>query len=193
MRCTLLLPMCVGALFVNVFVAGSAQALTRNWVPGDGNWSVAGNWSPSGVPTAGDTVSIGFGDGLDRTVTYNYTGAAVTLNSVGLDQTGGTGSSTLAVSTNNLTSTFEYVGYNGHGTVNQTGGTNTIAAGAGYLDVGTNFGSTGTYNLSGSGAVSANSNEYIGDGGDGFFIHTAGTNVINGGKNVYIGYQVGST
>ena len=167
-----------------------ASATTRAWNTGDGSWNVAGNWSPAGVPIAGDTVAIGFGDGIARTVTYDYTGAPVTLNSLGLDLTGGSSTTmALSMSANNLTSSFEYVGYNGRGDFNQNGGTNTISAGAGYLDVGVYGGASGTYNLSGAGVLVANTNEYIGDIGTGIFNQMGGTNTISAGNGLYLAYN----
>jgi hypothetical protein len=54
-----------------------ATAATKNWNVLSGSWNTAGNWSPAGVPTAGDDAQIMPADGADRTITYNYTGAAV--------------------------------------------------------------------------------------------------------------------
>ena len=34
--------------------AGSATAATKTWNVSSGNWNVSGNWSPSGIPAAGD-------------------------------------------------------------------------------------------------------------------------------------------
>ena len=58
-----------------------ARAQTSNWNVGNGNWSVPGNWSPSGVPGAGDTVNIVDSDGVSRTITYDFIhiGPALTL------------------------------------------------------------------------------------------------------------------
>ena len=92
----------------------------------------------------------------------------------------------------NLTASNEWIGITlngGRGTVNQSGGTNTIAAGTGFLDVGVFAGSTGTYNLSGTGSLVANTNEYVGDVGTGFFNQSGGTNTINGLNNLYLGYN----
>ena len=70
-----------------------------------------------------------------------------------------------------------YVGYSGTGTFTQNGGTNTMP-----LDHGNGFlflnGSNGTYNLSGSGQLSANT-EYIGYTSMGTFTQTGGTNTIS--------------
>jgi hypothetical protein len=67
---------------------------------------------------------------------------------------------------------FEYIGNSGAGTFNQSGGTHTTDG----IDIGYN-GSTGTYILSGSGAVSA-SNESVGVGGKGTFNQSGGSNTV---------------
>jgi T5SS/PEP-CTERM-associated repeat protein len=195
MRCILLSLLCVAVSLVT-FENCAVHAASRSWNAGTGNWSTGANWTVAGVPAAGDTVSIGpFATGVARTVTYDYTGAAVTLNSLAVDLTGaGTTTTTLAMSANNLTSTFEYVGYNGRGTFEQSGGTNTIAAGGGYLDVGVFSGASGIYNLSGSGNLTANTNEYVGDIGTGLFHQTGGTNTIVGtANNLYLGFNASGT
>lgn len=66
-----------------------AEAATHSWNVGNGNWSVAGNWSPVGVPGAGDTVNIVDSDGVSRTITYDYIqiGPGITLVVLTLDLT----------------------------------------------------------------------------------------------------------
>ncbi len=67
---------------------------------------------------------------------------------------GSTGSYTLSGGSliDNL---HEYVGLSGTGTFNHSGGSNTInSSTAVFFSVGHNVGSTGTYNLSGTGALS---------------------------------------
>ena len=187
---------------VLIFLGGSARAATtRLWNVFDGNWSVAGNWSPSGVPAAGDTVNIFDTDGVSRTITYDYTGAAVTLGSLAIDLTNGTSSDTetLMMSANNLTAGFEYVGFsgagsNGSGTFNQSGGVNTITVTSLYL--GLNATDTGYYNLSGTGSLvnSGSSGEIVGYSGTGYFTQSGGTNSITAnGSALYLGYNANST
>ena len=70
-------PLCVAILATTLGVI-PVRAATRNWNAADGNWNSPFAWSPSGVPGAGDTVSIGpFGNGFPHTITYDYTGAAI--------------------------------------------------------------------------------------------------------------------
>jgi len=69
--------------------AQTAQAVDRTWFGGTGDWSVAGNWNPAGVPGSADTAII---DGGSVTLNSAATVAGFTMN-------GGTftGSGTLTV------------------------------------------------------------------------------------------------
>jgi fibronectin-binding autotransporter adhesin len=183
-----------------VWGANGSLAATRSWNNGSGNWSVAGNWSPAGVPTAGDTANITLTDGISRTINYDYTGPAITLGNLIVDLQNYTGAdtTTFAMTTNNLTSVFEYVGYsgaggtNGVGTFNQTGGTNTINGAGLYLAV--NPTDIGYYNLSGTGSLAASGGwEYVGYAGVGSFNQPAGTNTIFPNNYLYVGFLAGST
>ena len=105
----------------------------------------------------------------------------------------------------------EIVGDAGTGTFNQTGGTHTIDSfvTTGTLTVGHTSGSTGTYTLSGGSLTvgsldegygdSGYGIEVIGDGGNGTFIQTGGTNTINALSSLYyvtlldVGSASGST
>jgi fibronectin-binding autotransporter adhesin len=80
----------------------------------------------------------------------------------------------------------EFVGLNGVGSVNQTGGTNNV--GFGSLILANSVSSSGTYTLSGGNVSSAN--EYIGYRGMGSFMQSGGTNTISGLFEV--GYNAGS-
>jgi fibronectin-binding autotransporter adhesin len=241
--CALRLTSTLAAGFVLQW-AGEVRATTRAWNDGSGNWSTAADWTPSGVPAAGDTVNINETDGVSRTITYDYTGAAVTLSSLAIDLTGYTGTATtlFSMSANNLSATNEFVGSsglgsNGTGLFNQSGGTNTVSSGqlfigvnstdkgfyylsgtgsltatgedVGYMGTGTfnqsggsnsvnpgsalNVGelsnSIGVYTLSGSGTLSVSGYEYIGDAGSGTFNQSGGTNTINSGYTLYVGYN----
>jgi autotransporter-associated beta strand protein len=85
------------------------------------------------------------------------------------------------------TTNYEYIGKSGVGIFTHTGGTNSISQY--YLYLGYNAGSSGTYNLSGTGKLSAEY-AYVGNSGSGIFTQTGGTNsIIN---NLYIGYNPSS-
>jgi hypothetical protein len=162
---------------------------------GSDNWSVAGNWS-AGVPGAGSDASISEADGVSRTVNYDYTGSPVTLNSLTVDLTGGTGAATntLSIADNDLTTTAaENIGLNGSGTVDQSGGVNTTN---GSLKLGINAGSNGTYNLSGTGTITGNGNFYVGGiSGNGDVNQTGGSVSLTNaaiGVNLILGELNGS-
>ena len=72
-----------------------------------------------------------------------------------------------------LNASYQYVGSTGTGTFTQTAGTNSITS---NLYVGYNTGSNGTYNLSGTGQLSAVSENVGYYSGTGTFIQTGGTN-----------------
>ncbi|HBZ56608.1 MAG TPA: hypothetical protein DEO88_14480 [Syntrophobacteraceae bacterium] len=83
----------------------------------------------------------------------------------------------LSDSNSPLVATNEYIGYEGGtGTLNQTGGTNSVATG---VIIGGSY-STGTYDFSGGyltiGSTSSGGWETIGNGGTGTFIQTGGSN-----------------
>ena len=177
-------------LVIGMSSATWVSAATRNWaVVGDGNWSVAGNWNPAGVPGAGDVALMRDTDGLSRTITYDYAGAAVTLNSLEIGLAGGTpaDTETLSMSAHNLTTGFEIIGSNAFGndsgTLDQSGGVNTLSA----LYVGLSSTDTGNYILRGSGslvssgAFAGGAGQYIGYNGTGNFTHSGGTNTVGGG------------
>ena len=144
-----------------------------NWLDASDNWSNPANWS-TGLPTTADTVNITNTDGLPRTITYDYTGPAVSLSQLNISLSNGTGTATntLSIPANNLTSDVELIGSNGTGTIAQSAGTNTVNL---HMQLGVNAGSTGIYNLSGAGALSGNANLSIGqNGGAGVFNQSGG-------------------
>ncbi|MGD0137929.1 MAG: NF038122 family metalloprotease [Tepidisphaeraceae bacterium] len=184
-------PVDVAAMDVIGFHAVTTDIAVRT---ASGNWSAAGSWNPGNVPVAGDAVYLAFSDGVNRNITYDYTGAAVTLYSLTIDLANATGAATteFSMSANNLTvSAIEQVGNRGVGTFNQTGGNNTINGESG-LALGEQSGSAGTYLLGGTGALSVTGgNELVGVGGTGTFNQSAGSNTVMGGLD--LGYQTGSS
>ena len=95
------------------------------------------------------------------------------------------GSGTYALSGSGLLSAgYEYIGVSGNGSFNQSGGTNAVSSGSynnGALYLGFVPGSSGKYNLSGSGLLTAPT-EYIGFGGaTGSFTQSGGTNSVSSG------------
>ena len=128
---------------------------TDNWIATDGNWSTPANWSTTTtVPGAFDTVNITPTDGANRTITYDYTGPAVTpIANLTINLTNATtpGNTTLfSMAANNLTASSETIGSstpNGTGAFSQSGGNNTVP---GNLYLGYASATTGSYALSGN-------------------------------------------
>jgi hypothetical protein len=170
-----------------------ALATTRTWNTTSGSWSTATDWTPNGVPAAGDSILIEVNDSAGRTVTYDYTGAAVTLANLTIDNDL-TGTNTLSMAANNLTvGNPEQVGFIGNGAITQSGGVNNIAGG---LELGVEGTGIGNYTLSGTGTLtdsSANGGEIIGFFGTGTFTQTGGINSVSGsGSTIVIADTPGS-
>src|SRR5437879_1031072 len=162
-----LMASCLGAILTTILVLSPAAVATaKNWADGTANWS-PGTWSPAGVPTAGEAVNIVFTDGVARTVTLNVSPPSLGLLSV--DLTGaGTAASTLSMPNNNTLSANGILigGYNGatttagRGAMTQSAGTASTNAGWDFV-AGYGANSTGTYDLSGTGALVANQSEFV--------------------------------
>jgi T5SS/PEP-CTERM-associated repeat protein len=175
----------------------------------------------TGAGVATDTLSITSSNNLTAAVldVGGYNGAAFTNGRGAVVQSAGTttvspgGDLILGVGTGS-TGTYtlsggavvanqsEFVGLNGAGAFNHSAGTNTLNVNAfGSFYVGFNAGSTGTYNLSGVGALASNEQVYIGHSGTGVFNQTGGTHNVSGGSvvggflvphSLYLGYNANS-
>jgi hypothetical protein len=157
-----------------MFLTETAQAATTyTWYCTNNSWDIATCWSPNGTPTSSDNVVVNPVSGSDTLLTINSgTGTAsalsmavdsTTINTVTLQQSGGS-----------LSAVYEFIGYSGTGTFTQSGGTNNVSS----LQLGAN-GSDGTYDLSG-GTVSTNVT-VVGGTGTGSVIHTGGTFTVTTG------------
>ncbi len=182
-----------------------ANAQTTIWIDGSSNWSANGNWN-NGVPGGNSDARIAETDGVNRVITYDYTGSPITLNSLIVDLTGQSSiqASTLAIPADNLTVNNEYVGdsgtvqvsrfeipgSDGSGSIQQSGGINTVNN---SLYMGYNpIGDLGVYSLSG-GSLQGLGYQYIGYSGTALFQQTGGINnwgFASGGT--YIGYAAGA-
>ena len=166
----------------------TALAATKTWAAFSGNWSVNGNWLPSGVPASGDSVSIvnGFSG---RTVTFDSAIAESDLFSLTLNVTDAAVSNTLSMPNNNIlkVSNIEYIGgfsgspaQGGSGTITQSNGTNNIGGAFGFsMYLGYNAADQGFYNLSGTGTLISGLAEAIGYQGTGTFTQSGGANTVN--------------
>jgi fibronectin-binding autotransporter adhesin len=150
------------------FVLSAGQSLQV-----DGNYEYVGYSGTGSFNQSGGTNTINGGSGLavgalsGAVATYTLSGGSLSIN-------GG----------------YEFVASHGSiGTFDQSGGTNSALS----LYVGPSVGSTGTFNLSGTGSLSVSDAEYIGYDGTGTFIETNGTNTINGTGGLVLGVDSGST
>lgn len=168
-----------------------------NWIAGSSNWNNAANWS-SGIPGAGDTVDILNDDTTSPVITYDYAGAAVTLGSLTVSNSGG-GTESLVFNSSSpvLSSLDENTGDSGNGStqagvgvLTQSGGMNTLS---GTLSLGSNANDAGTYILSGTGSLVTGGIEYVGINGSGTFIQSGGTNTTLGEDSGGNGLWVGNT
>jgi hypothetical protein len=149
------------------------------------SWSAAGNWS-AGEPGNGSNAVIAPSASNTFTVSYDYTGAPVTLSLLNINYSPGGASNTLNVANpDTLIAGEEIVGFTGGGAVTQSAGSNTLV-GVGLIEIAALQGSTGSYTLSGSGSLSAK-NEAVGTGDHGTFIQTGGTNTIGTAGALTIG------
>jgi autotransporter-associated beta strand protein len=175
-------------------------------VPPGFNTSVFGSYSNAGLMhTTGTTLNVSSGTGFGGTGAINdfvncqgtivaTADGAIRLNGgVSISGTGnvnlGTGylivdsvSPASGITAGGLAASSEYIGFNGTGAFNQSGGSNHDD-----LYVGYNAGSSGSYNLNGTGLLAEQGNEFIGYSGTGTFTHSGGTNSI--ANNLYVGYK----
>jgi autotransporter-associated beta strand protein len=196
-----------------VFTDGVARTVTYNVaslsaglltvdLTGPGTMASALSMPNAGTLSASGIVIGGY-NGINATLTagrgaFTQSAGTTTVNS-GWDFTLGygansTGTYTLSGTGALIANQSEYVGLYGNGTFTHSAGTNTIATATGFFDIGTFAGSSGTYNLSGSGALVANTSEYVGYSGTGIFNQSGGTNTMNiFGFFLDIGAYAGST
>jgi hypothetical protein len=118
--------------------------------------------------------------GYSSTGTFNQLAGANTSYALYIGN--GYASGTYNMDGGSLNVTAEHIGVQGEGTFNQTGGTHTLPQTAGVgnwgLSLGDKTGSSGTYNLSGTGELSS-FQEVIGTQGTGIFTQSGGTNTIS--------------
>ncbi len=183
---------CIAAF---VFPANADDTWWQRPARDPGNWFDANNWT-DGVPGRWDSAHVGNG-GEALIATGTAIASDVYLGrdsgqSGTVTQTGGThevdswlclgyesGSlGTYSLKEGGLSARYEYVGGayrdGATGLFKQSGGTNTASC----LHLGNAAGSQGTYELSGTGQLSATSYEYVGYWGTGRFTQMGGTNAF---------------
>jgi hypothetical protein len=176
-------------------VVGFAQS---TYIGGSGgNWSVPGNWNPSGVPGNDTAAIISESPSSLFTVNFDYIGYSATnaLSSITLDSAG-TASVELSqtLSTASMFAGTETVGNNGTATYNQTTATNSPT---GNLYLGFNSTASGTYLISGDATLSGAGVGYIGYSGTGTFTQNDGMVSFAGidpvdGFSFNVGYNSGA-
>jgi adhesin HecA-like repeat protein len=168
-----------------------AAADTHTWVTActNNNWSQTTCWSPTGQPQGGDRANVYNSGTSNVIVTYDSTASPAPLLSGLYINATGAGTITLSQTQHDLASGLEWIGLglNYTGIHSQSGGTNTIS---GSLVLGSAAGSTGTYNLSGSGILSA-ATQIVGNSGTGIFTQSGGQGSATG--SLYVGYLTGSS
>ncbi len=156
----------------------SAWAATRSWNVGEGDWNVAGNWTPNGLPAAVDTVYIG------NNGTANMSGMTATVYYMDIGRPTGSGTLNLTGASTQLTVTGDspVIGLTGTGILNILEGAvmRVNTSGPGYFCMGKENG-TGITNISG-----ANSLLYSGNflhmghfSGRGYFNITDGGSLVS--------------
>ncbi len=159
-----------------VSIAANSLAATHQWsFNGSGNWSTPGNWI-GGVPTAGGNVLSTHIDATNRTINYDYTGGAISLNSMAIDNQGA-GIELFSQAANNFTAAFSNIGESGKGNWQLSGGTfNLTSGGIGGLWFGVNASGSGSGTLSSLGTVNVPTGGIlVGNNGVGTFTQTGGT------------------
>ena len=151
-------------------------------VSGDGTLNANGGLFDEGPLTlSGGTINAS-GLGIYSPSQFHWTAGAINLNNdaiIDSNTSPGWGSSLSIGAGQALTVNNETIGATGSGTLIQTAGTNTVrsnfAVGTNDANVGENIGLSGTYSLSGTGSLTATTENIGGDG--------IGTVTQNGGSN----------
>jgi len=152
--------------------SSTTEAADYYWNVSSGDWSDTNPspWSLGTEPTSSDDAYIQNGG------TANITQMNEVCNSIILADSLTRTTGSAYMTGGSLTTSGESIGEYGTGTFTQNGGTHSITI---SLLVGYDYGSTGTYNLSGTSQLSA-ATELIAYRGNGTFNQNGGTNTISG-------------
>jgi len=174
------LKLSVVALLAFAAIPQQASAVDKYWVCGSDGWDNGSCWSIPGQPNTGDNAYLLQNDSQDRSVSYiNTLYPSAHIGDLTIDATGA-GSMTLLQSQDTLSTTREYIGFDGSGAMLQTGGTN-----AGRKYVGYNSTSSGSYTLDG-GIMQGTMD--VGYAGSGVMDHISGSNTMFDSR-LYLGSQ----
>ena len=173
-------------------VSPVVQAVDKEWVCGTDYWDVSACWTPTGQPMSNldpippDSVFLTSSGASDIVITYrNTTNPSDKLGEIQLNATGA-GTIRLEQTLNDALSAGNLiVGRDGSGEYLQTAGTSSFDG----ASIGALVGSSGRFELGGSGAVTFGGLE-VGHQGTGTFVQTGGT-VLTGGMG--IGVEAGGS
>jgi len=175
-------------LFISIFVLSSTSQ-AASWICGNGNWNNTGCWDWWDYPSDNEDVWI-TDTLLLKAKTVNYVNGSYnpTLNNLYIESRGGY-TTILKQAQDTLTVNYEYIGKNngGKGAYEHTAGTHKVNN---SLYLGYSFGSSGTYDLSGTGILSA-AYEEIGNEGTGTFTQSGGTHTVS--NDLFLSYNPGSS
>ena len=165
-------------LFASLGMAGlltsSSAHADATWGCTAGNWESTNCWNTSTIPGSNDNVYVNPVSGADTTLYFSNTAGTQSVNNILIDSTT-VNNALFTQSGGTLSSGYEFIGIGGTGTFTQSGGTNTVSN---TLDLGFYSGSSGAYNLSSTGSLSAGNSEDIGYYGTGTFTQSGGTNTV---------------
>jgi fibronectin-binding autotransporter adhesin len=175
-------PFALTAFAMMFAVTLDSRGATFSWQVASGDWSVTSNWGGS-IPTSADYAYIADG-GTATLTTDNNVCSNLSLGDV-------SGNGYLQVTSGSLLIQNEAdVGWNGIGGVLQFGGAVVGVNANGNLNLGSNVGAVGTYNLSGTGQLLLSGFESIDASGIGIFTQSGGIHNVGGGLD--LGTNVGS-
>jgi autotransporter-associated beta strand protein len=173
---------------------GALSSATFGGLQGTGNLTL--NNAASGavaLSVGGNNTSTTFSGTLSGSGSLVKLGSGV-FTLTGMNSYGGAttvGAGTLQLLAGRLPAANEYVGSGGTASLVQSGGTNSVSS-SGTLYLGYNVTDSGTYNLSGSGLLSA-PYQIIGYSGLGSFTQTGGTNSVSSNLTFGSGYSSNGT
>jgi hypothetical protein len=185
MRRSALLVAAAGVPLAWPIAAWAANDIFNN--PNGGNWSTPSNWSLGFQPGNLDDATINGGGIFGSTVNYDAAATAFNLNILTLDWSRRTPRG-LSQSLNTLSTYTEFVGFNQVGSLDLSGGSH-LVTGSDGMYVGYHGTATGFVGLSGVGALSVASYEYVGYSGAGTINQSGGN---NGAAHLALGWFSGS-
>jgi Dockerin type I domain len=146
-----------------------SQATTKTWNGGTSAWLTFMNWLPNGRPISTSDMAL---LAQHATVTYNVTSAPFDVGTVLIDSQL---TVTQSLANTQLNAGTLLIGVDGTGTYSLSNGTLNVTT---SITLGQNTTGTGTFLLSGSGSLSADT-ENIGGSGSGNFSQSGGQNNAN--------------